>query len=65
MANTSPITGKKRNPNPKLGPDEDVPIVPRPKGKGKKKKKFTYTKKGKAKAKRYAKKLAKNRKKYA
>ena len=38
-----------------------MPIV----GKGKKKKKFTYTKKGKAKAKRYAKKLAKNRKKYA
>ena len=39
MSDTSPIIGKKRNPNPKLGPDEEVPIVPRPKGKGKKKKK--------------------------
>ncbi len=38
-----------------------MPIV----GKGKKKKKFAYTIKGKAKANRYAKKLAKNRKKYA
>ena len=39
MSDTSPITGKKRNPNPKLGPDEEVPIVTRPKGRGNKKKK--------------------------
>tara|TARA_R110001583_G_scaffold188378_1_gene350464 strand:- start:17 stop:562 length:546 start_codon:yes stop_codon:yes gene_type:complete len=33
------ITGKKRNPNPKLLPSEDVPIMTRPKDNGKKKNK--------------------------